>query len=52
MRVWAERSFNVSEASALQSIRAEIGTPETNIPENEARTEEAGLCVRHYNQYK
>jgi hypothetical protein len=46
MRVRAERSLNVSEAIALHSPRAEVRVEQTNMSENEARTEEIGLRIR------
>ena len=44
-RVRIERSFNVSEASALQFLKGEIRTEETNMSKNDSRTKEVILHV-------
>ena len=45
-RIRIKQSFNVSKASALQFLKSEIHTEETNMSKNDSRTKEVISHVR------
>ena len=48
--IWIEWLFNVSEASALQSLKGEIHIEKTNMSKNDSCTKEVILHVRRCNK--